>query len=58
VVVVVLVVVVAGAEGEHSAHAHGHDHVYGHDFLRLWRDYGDEQPLDTVETVLVPGLRP
>ena len=36
VVVVVVFVYVAVADGDHS----GHDHVYGHDLLRLSRDYG------------------
>jgi hypothetical protein len=30
------------ADGDHSGHGHGHGHghVYGHDALRLSRDYG------------------
>ena len=42
VVDVVVVVAVAVADEDHSGHGHGHGHVYGHDLLRLSRDYGVE----------------
>jgi hypothetical protein len=48
VVVVVVVLVVAVADGDHSGHGHGHDHVYGHDLLRLLRDYGTSSRLTAV----------
>jgi hypothetical protein len=42
VVVVDVVLVVAGADGDDSGHGHGH--VYGHDLLRLSRDWNVPLP--------------